>query len=237
MKQIAILAAAMSLLPLAAAAQVEPIQRGPAPPATQNRGITVSGSAVTRVPATQARVTLNVVSADRSLILDKAKVSPIVDALVKAGADPSSVHLPINFGAPGASNMASITATVMHPTVQGMEDGIQSVGATIAGMKGVILSGAQVYLIADGCRTALDAARREAIDQARGKADSIANDLNVHVGPAVNVIAYEQNTPDGSCSTQYFVGGTMNGPQEPQKPSDYVTVPATSSVTITYAIR
>ena len=189
------------------------------------------------MPATSARITLNLASTDRSLTLDAQTVQPVVDALVKAGADPASVHLPLNFGAPGRSNVASITATVAHPTSEMMQSGIVTVGAAVASMKDVVLNGAMVFMTAARCQDALDGIRNQAIERARAKADSIAKDLGVHVGGVLNVVSNEQNSPDGSCSTQYAVNGFNNNPADPQSPQDFVTVPVFTNVTITYAIK
>jgi len=240
MKRTAILVAALLLLPLAAGAQV--VQRGPVMPggaAAQNpaHGITVSASASSRIPATSARITLNVSSADRSLSLDAASLQPVVDALVKAGADPSSVQLPPNFSAPGRSNLASITATVANPTAAMMQSGIVTVGTSVASAKNLVLNGAMVMLIAQHCAGALDNVRGQAIERAHDKAESIAKDLGVHVGSVLNVQSFEQGWPDGSCQSQYNVNGYMGSPDAPQSPQDYVTVPVQSNITITYAIK
>ncbi len=241
MRRIAILVAALLLLPVAVAAQVVPGPRGPAPTGSVSQqnathGITVSASAVTRIPATSARITLNLSSADRSLSLDAQSLQPVVDALVKAGADPSSVQLPPNFAAPGKSNNAWITATVAHPTAAMMQSGIVTVGTSVASAKNLMLNGAMVAVLAQQCADALDGVRRQAIERARAKAESIANDLGVRVGTVLNVQALEQSSPDGSCGWQYNVNGFGN-PDTPQSPQDYVTVPVQSNVTITYAIR
>ena len=42
----------------------------------------------------------------------------------------------------------------------------------------------------------------------------------MHIGGAINVVSMEQTLPDGSCSTQYYVNGLMNGPEAPQTPED-----------------
>ncbi|MGA7571120.1 MAG: SIMPL domain-containing protein [Candidatus Aquilonibacter sp.] len=239
MKRLAILVAATLLAPVAAAAQDVPM-RGPmssAQPGTTNHGITVSGSATTRVPATSARITLNVSSADRSLSLDVQSLQPVVDALIKAGADPSSVQLPPNFGAPGKSSSAWIIATVAHPTAAMMESGIVTVGTSVASAKNLMLNNAMVAVLAQHCADALDSLRSQAIEHARAKAESIAKDLGVHVGAVLNVQSLEQVSPDGSCGWQYNVNGYYSNPDAPQTPQDYVTVPVYSSVTITYAIK
>lgn len=220
-------------------AQAAPIRQA-APPSSTNagRGITVSGSAAARIPATTARITLTLSTADRAMILDSKKVQPIVDALVQAGADPSSVRLPMNFSAPGASNVASIVATVSHPTVAQMQNGIVSVGTVIASLKDVVLNGANVTLTAANCSSAFDDLRHQAVANARTKAKALAEDLGVRLGDALSVTSFEQQTPDGSCSSSYFLNGMgMNGPQGSQDPSDYVSVAVTSSLTITYAIK
>jgi uncharacterized protein YggE len=244
MKRTAILVAALLLLPIPAMAQ---FQRGPAPtgpngpvgPPSQsaNHGITVSGSASSRMPATSARITLNLSSADRSLSLDAQSLQPVVDALVKAGADPSSVQLPPNFSAPGKSSFASITATVPHPTAAMMQSGIVTVGTSVASAKNLVLNNAMVVLVAQHCGDALDTVRGQAILHARAKAESIAKDLGVHVGGVLNVQAVEATWPDGSCQWQYYVNGNSGNPDQPQSAQDYVTVPVQSNVTITYAIK
>lgn len=204
-----------------------------------NHGITVNGTATTRIPATSARISLNLTTADRKLTLDSAALRPVVDALVKAGADPQSVHLPLNFAAPGSSNLASIVATIDHPTVQQMQAGIVLVGAAIAEQRNLVLTNAQVQLTADDCGKTVEEVRRDAVRHARAKAESLASDLGVHVGSAINVNSFDPLASDGSCSWQYYVNGYGNfsNPQSPQKPGDYVTVPVTENVSITYAIK
>lgn len=220
------------------------MQRGPAVPgsvspgtAQTQHGITVSGSAQSRIPATSARITLNLATADRSLALDTQALQPLVDALVKAGADPASVHLPPNFSAPGKSNIASITATVEHPTAAMMQNGIVTVGTSVAAEKNLVLNAASVWVIADRCADALDSVRAQAIARARAKAESIAKDLGVHVGSVLNVQSFEQSWPDGSCQSQYSINGFMGNPDQPQSAQDYVTVPVQANITITYAIK
>jgi uncharacterized protein YggE len=236
-KQTAILVAALLFVPITAAGQgIAPEQRGfsanGGPAVT--RGITVTGSGQERVTATSAQITLNLNSATRANTITKTKLQPLVDALVKAGADPASVHLPVNLDPPGSvTNNASIAATVDHPSAELVQRSISTVGAAIAAMNDVNLSGAMVLIKADGCQSAMDAARKTAITRARAKAESIAKDLNVQVGSAINVTSMEALQPDGSCSTQYYVGG-FNSAQSPQ---DLVAVPVTSTITITYAIK
>ena len=193
----------------------------------------MSASASERIPATSARITLNLARADRSLSLDAQDLQPVVDALVKAGADPSSMQLPPNFGAPGKSNVASITATVAHPSAAMMQSGIVTVGTSVAATKNLVLNNAMVWVIAQQCADALDSVRGQALERARAKAESIAKDLGVHVGSVLNVQSVEQTWPDGSCQSQYMVNGFMGNPDAPQSPQDYVTVPVQSNVTIT----
>ncbi|MGB6987257.1 MAG: SIMPL domain-containing protein [Candidatus Aquilonibacter sp.] len=242
MNKTAILVAALLLLPVAAMAQFAPGPRGPGAQGTVNapattHGITVTGSAGARIPATSARITLTISSADRSLSLDAQSLQPVVDALVKSGADPASVQLPPNFSAPGKSNIASITATVAHPTAAMMQSGIVTVGTSVASSKNLVLNGAMVMVIAQHCADALDNIRSQAIERARAKAESIAKDLGVHVGSVLNVQSFEQGSPDGSCQSQYNVNGFMGSPDQPQSSQEYVTVPIQSNITITYAIK
>jgi uncharacterized protein YggE len=230
---------------VALAQAVVPVrQRGPMPgfgpsaPSATSRGITVTGTANLRIPATSARVLLTITSADRKLTLDTASLQPVVDAIVKAGADPASVQLPPNFSAPGGSNVATLTATIAHPTLQQMQSGVISVGTVIAEQKDMVLQNAQVQVSAADCASAVDRARSGAVHQAREKAESLAKDLGVRVGGAINVNSFDQLAADGTCSFMYSINGFNNfSPQSPQTPSDYTTVPVTSNVTITYAIK
>ena len=236
-KRLAILVAALALLPCAAAAQMAPVQRGFVAQPQNVHGITVSGSATTRLPASSARITLMFSTSDRSLTLTKSRLQPVVDALVKSGVDASEIHFPPNMDAPGGSNQTTISAAVAHPTAELMQQGILTVGASVASLPNVVLNGAQVWASTADCASALDGVRKNALQQARAKAESIASDLHVHVGEPINVIANDQTSPDGSCNTQYVINGYMNGPNSPLTPADYVTVPVSSFVTITYAIR
>jgi uncharacterized protein YggE len=242
MKVVAILVAAMLLLPVTAAAQFEPPQRVPMPAAAANaqHGITVTGSGSTRIPATSARITLQLASANRALTLDKAKLQPLIDALTKAGVDPANIHFPLSFDAPGgATNFTAITVVVAHPTAEMIQNGMLTVGGTIASMKDVLLNGAQVQLTAEHCQDALDVARQQAIARARAKAESIAKDLDVHLGAAINVNSMEATYPDGSCIAQYSINpmGPSGDPSAPQTAQDYITVPANANISITYAIK
>jgi len=129
MKRIAILVAAALLLPSATGAQV-------ARPA--DRGITVPGSAESRVPATSARVTLELVSADRRPMFDAQRIQPVIDALTKAGADPASVRVPLDLDTPGAWSTASISATFSQPSAfdQVAADGSCSANYTVGQYSG-----------------------------------------------------------------------------------------------------
>lgn len=234
-----LLAAAMlaMLLPSPAFAQVAIPDRVGVPNAT-NHGITVSGSATARIPATSAHLTLSVMTADRKLSLDRASLQPIVDAIEKAGADPGSVQLPPSFSAPGYSNNAAIAATFSKPTLAEMQSGIISVGSVIAAQNDLVLTNAQVQLTAADCTSALDGLRHEAVRQAHAKAVSLASDLGVHLGPAINANIYDQLAADGSCSSEYYINGFGGfNPSSPQKPDDYVSVLVHSTVSVTYAIK
>jgi hypothetical protein len=228
MKRIAILVAATLLLPIAAAAQVAPA----------DRGITVNGSAESRVPATLARVTLGLASNDRQPIFDAQKIQPIIDALVKAGADPTSVHVPLDLSSSGAWTNASISAAFSQPTGTVVQDAIKSAEAIVASMKDVTLNAVWLALSAANCGPAENALRSQALSRARAKALSIASDLNVHLGTAVSVRSLDQVEADGTCSAQYAVGQySGNGFQGPLAASDFVSVPVRSNLLVTYAIK
>ena len=239
MKHLSLAILMLAQAPIIAAAQAAPPMRLSAPIASSNgHGITVNAGAAASAPATSARITLQLMSADNSLSLDARTLAPITDALVKAGAERSSIQLPLTFAAPGGTNQASISATVANPTVEQMRAGIVTVGSVVAAMKNIRLSSAQVQLSAANCTNELSAARQKAIAAAQSKAAAIAKELHVRVGNVINVQSFDQGSPDGTCRSQYFVGPM--GPQFPYGDSsdaDYVDVRIYENVTITYAIK
>ena len=240
MTRTAILVAALLLLPIGATAQPMP-QRITTTVQAPPRGITVTGGASVEVPATSITVTLQLYSATRAPVLDKDKLQPIVDALIKAGADPSSIRLPIGFGVPGATSAASITATIAHPTLPMLQNGITAVGETITSMKDIVLGGIQVAIAAqpDRCQAAQNAVRQQAIEHAHTKAQAIAKDLGVHLGAAINASTADMNSNGGSCSAQYTLNTQvqMNNPTVPQTTAGYLFVPVGITIFITYGIK
>ncbi|MGB6987258.1 MAG: SIMPL domain-containing protein [Candidatus Aquilonibacter sp.] len=225
MKRVATLAAIILLLPGIAGATQAP------------HGITVTGTGSSRTPATTVRISVQLGSADRSNGLDKQKLQPIVDALIKAGANPSRIRLPLTFNAGVGANIASINVTFPRPTAKTVQNGVASAAAALATVKdAVVLYNLQVFVIAQNCQHTLAIARQQAIASARAKAEAIAKDLNVQIGPAISAESHEMTSADGSCFAQYFISaqGDQSGLQTPQ---DYVTVPATANITITYAIK
>lgn len=240
MKKALVLLALAAALPVAAGAQIAPPIRVAQPAAPANgHGITVNGSSNVRVAASSARITLDVASTTNKGTLTQQTLAPLVDALVKAGAERSSVQLPLAFSAGAYSNVATVTAVIANPSVETMRSGIATVGAAVAGMNDIRLNSARIELRNADCTQSLEKARANAIDAAHSKAALIAKQLGVALGGVVNVNAFDQGNPDGSCASQYFVGPM--GAQFPQggdtTDADYVTVSVTSNVTITYAIK
>ena len=196
-------------------------------------GITVTGNASLGVPATSARLTINVRTLNGALTLNAKTMQPMVDALVKAGIDRSSIVLPAGFSAPGNLNYASISGTVEKPSVKQMQAGITTVGTVVASMPGISLTNASVQLWAVGCGAVLDRARNLAIDNAQGKARGIAQHLNALLGPVIALSANDvQVLPADRCTSSYGLPG-----YNMQQPSDYLTINVSSFVTVTYAIR
>ncbi len=228
MTRTAILVAALLLLPIAAVAQA-----GPA-----NRTITVNGSAESRVPATLARVTMGLSSTDHQPVFTAQNIRPIIDALIKAGADPSSVHVPLGLTSSGAWSAASISAAFSQPTAASVQGGIKSAATIVASMKDVTLTGVWLDLTASDCSAVLEGLRHDAVSQAHAKALSLASDLKVQLGAALTVASFDQNAADGSCSTEYAVGQySGEGPKGPIAPTDYATVPVQSHLSVTYTIK
>jgi uncharacterized protein YggE len=225
----------LAVLALPAAAAAQPVRPAMVPAMqTHATGITVSASGTERVTAASARITIQLAASRGAAALDAQRVQPIVDAMVAAGVDRSSIRLPLNFGGPGYATAAAITGSVNAPTVAMMQHGIDLVGEAIVKTPGIMLNGAMVVLQAPNCGAVQDRARAAAIASAKQKAREIARQVGVKLGGVLSVNVGEVPLQDGACQTQYYVGAfgpNMSGP------GDYVTIPVTSTVTITYAIR
>jgi hypothetical protein len=224
----AILVAALLLLPIAAPAQV----------AADSRSIMVTGSAVSRVPASLARVTLGLNSNDRQPIYSAQTIQPVIDALIKAGADPASVRVPLSLTTSGNWSAASISATFSQPTAAIVQTGIKSAETVVASMRDTTLSGVWLTLTASNCGAVEDTARTQALSQARDRAQSIASGLNVHLGAVLTVHSLDPIPTDGACSVQYTVGQYSGGNFDgPLGPDDFASVPVHSNLMVTYAIK
>ncbi len=230
---------ALAFVPVAAGAQAASPIRAVQPGSSNGHGITVNGTSVLRVAASSARIMLDLSSIDNKSTLTQETLLPLVDALVKAGAAPSSVQVPLSLSAGGYSNVAAVSAVVQNPSVASMRAGIAIVGAVVGSMKDVRLNSARVELRDSNCTQSLAKARADAIDAARAKATLIAKQLGVSLGSVVNVNAFDAANPDGSCMSQYYVGpmGAQFPPGSTNNETDYVTVSVTSNVTITYGIK
>ncbi|HEV7178780.1 MAG TPA: SIMPL domain-containing protein, partial [Candidatus Baltobacteraceae bacterium] len=232
----------LAALPVAGAAQAMPSGAGPpmraqAPMGASPRsaGITVSATGTARVAATSARITLQLGSARNEPIYNAQTVAPIVDAMVKAGVDRNSVQLPLNFSAPGNANFAAISGVVPHPTLEMMREAVPAVGAAIVGVSGAVLQSTQVSLHADSCSAAQQSARRSAIVQAHSKAVEIAQEIGAKLGSVISLTSNDQYGAESSCTSAYTIspyGQSMIG-----TPNDYLSIPITSFITITYAIK
>ena len=124
---------------------------------------------------------------------------------------------------------------VPNPTPAQMQAGISIVASALDQMPGIQLGNAQVQLESTHCGDVTDTVRGVAIANARAKAESVAKQLNVHLGSVVNVITSDQTPPNGVCQWPYSLG-PGNLPQI-TSPDDWVSVPVYSAVTITYAIK
>lgn len=229
----------LSAMPVAALAQPVPVNRGVMPVAgnPHAQGITVNASSSSSIAATKARIQLSLTSATNTATLDKDSIQPLVDALIKAGADPASVDLPPGFSAGGNATSATLTVTVPHPTEAMMHEGIAAVGAAMMQLPKVRLSGANVMLSANDCSAAIDKARSGAIAAARSKARAIASDLGVGIGNVLSVTSNEGGNADGTCATQYYVGPGGTSFPAGSSNNSYVAIPVMSYINITFAIK
>lgn len=227
---------ALCALPIAASAQVPvPAVRGP-----RTTGITVNASDVATTPATSADITLFINGVAQTTKIDSAAVAPIVDALVASGADAASVQLPPGLSAGGYAQSVTLTATVKNPTTAMMRKGVLTVGEAAAKLPTIRVGNAQVILHASDCSAAITKARSAAIALARKKAQEVAKELGVQVGPVISVTAYDGSTTDSSCATQYSVGSSgpqFYGPYGAHQTDDYTTITVTANVTITFSMK
>ncbi|MDE2481091.1 MAG: SIMPL domain-containing protein [bacterium] len=222
-------------LPASALAQGIPVRSGIAPPSTPARGITVTGSATTNIPATKVQIMLMFSTRNGALTLNAMALQPVIDALVASGVPRDAVQLPLSLGSPANVNNVTITGTVEHPTAAMVRDGIQRVGAAIATLNNTVLSSANVRAIAENCSAGQDAAHARAIADARAKATSIAAQLGVKLGPVIAVNAFDPPLQNGACVWQYYVGANM--PNAPTGAQEFVSVPVLSNVQITFGIK
>lgn len=224
----ALLAAA--LLPLAASAQVSPTALQPARPP----GITVSTTGRAYPTPTLAHVVVRLMSVSPSAF-DIATLQPVVDAMVRAGADRNSIAPAMELGAPAnRSKIATISGDVQNPTTDELQRGIQTVGAAIAALPNVTLLTATITLSASNCESAQTQARNNAVSLARNKAASIAKALGVHLGGVMSVTAYDSTQQSDACLSTYTATPFNAGMNQS---TDYLKLSVTSNVSITYAIR
>lgn len=202
-----------------------------------NDGITVNGNATIEAPASRATVILHLMTRNNAMTITGTTLQPIVDALVRAGVERTSVTLPLYLQGNARTNNAQISGTVSHPTQAMLQNGIAQLGSTFANMTDLILNGAEIRLRADGCEQLEQRAEASALRQARANAEYIAKQLNVRVG-GVQAVQASGFAPDLSqaCETQYSIG-PFGGSYPMQGAQDYLTVRVFSSVSVRYAIR
>ena len=216
-----------------------------APPARSDQrpgGITVSGIGQAQAAADTARVTLNLSARNNTLTLNKTTLQPVVDALVRAGVDPNSIVEPFYLEASASTNYATISGSVDHPTVQMLQDGIQTLTSAFTALPNILVNQASVTVTVNECTVLRTKARRAALEQAHAQALEIANASTVHLGKIIAVQAFGDNggqgiysqTPANSCSSYYQLGP---GNMPFMLPADYLRVRIFSNVNVTYAIR
>ena len=214
-----------------------PMPMGPTPvePAA---GITVIGNGIASAAAGDATVTLRIATRNNALTLNAQSLAPIVDALVRAGADRTSVSLPPYLVGQARMNNASITAVVHHPTQQMLQQGMVTIANAFASMPEILLTSADVRLTADHCTALARAAAANAISNARSNAAFVAQQIGAKLGPAISVDWHGSGSFGGAdqCLSVYSIGpmGAMNGQMSP---ADMLTVKVYSTVTMHYAIK
>jgi uncharacterized protein YggE len=206
-------------------------------PVEPSSGIRVTGNGFASAPASQATVTLHVSTHNNALTLNAQTMQPIEDALVKAGADRSSVTLPPYLVGQAHTNNAEITALVRHPTQQMLQQGMLIIANAFASMPDIVLNAADVVLQADNCQTLERNAEANAIANARSNAAFLAKQIGGKLGSvmSVEVLAGSPFGSEGGCTFRYSIG--PYGPSFQSSPADMLTVKVYSTVRVHYAIK
>lgn len=207
----------------------------PVPAPGLNDGITVSGAGYATAQASDAALTLRISSRNGALTLDPQSLSPVVDALVRAGVDRSSIQLPPYMVGNAKTNNATITASVHHPTLAMLQQGMLIMATTFASSPDMLLNSAEVRLSVDNCTALQQAATAKAIANARETAQFIAAQIHARAGDvlAVDNRGVPMGSP-GACTTVYAIG--PYGPPAPQT-ADMMTVRIYANVGMRFAIK
>ncbi|GAC1654073.1 MAG: hypothetical protein NVS9B12_04450 [Vulcanimicrobiaceae bacterium] len=204
-------------------------------------GITVAGQGVAVADADSAHITLQLLTRNNQAELDPATLKAVGDALIRAGADPKSVVLPVYLVGPARSNSAAVAATVQHPTVEMLIAGMQSLSKAFEAMPNVLVQRAEVNVGRDDCSSLRSSSRRAAFLQARAQALDIARQSGVQLGKILAVQSFTDNagfpagTNPNACGSYYQLG-PGNYPQF-TSPADFLKVRVNSNLTVTYAIK
>lgn len=201
-------------------------------------GIAVTGSSTASAPAADALVTLHVSTRGNALTLTRQSLQPIIDTLVRAGADPSAISLPPYLAGSAHTNNADIVMRVHHPTAQMLEQGLLMLTTTFASMPDLLLNSAMVRLSAGDCAQLQRTAAAAAIANAKSNAAFIAKQINATLGPALEVDMGNAAAfgADGGCTSGYSIG-PYGSPFDRISPSEMLTVKVYSSVRMRFAIR
>lgn len=211
--------------------------RVPPDTAVSTDGIRVRGAGYATAPATDAQVTLQVSSRNNAPTLDAQTLQPIIDALVKAGADRSSISLPPYMVGQAHTNNASIAVRVHHPTQAMLQQGMLTIASAFAAHPEFLLNAAQVQLTADGCTALRRSAEAMAIAHARSNAAFVAQQLGEKIGSALEVDDFSGpnfGPESDACSTTYTIAPYAN---QQMTQDDMLTVKVYSSVTVRFAIK
>lgn len=221
-----------------------PVGRGPGfppmgpTPVEASSGIRVTGNGFATAPASQATVTLHVSTRNNALTLNARTLQPIVDALVKAGADRSSVSLPPYLVGQARTNNAEITALVRQPTQQMLQQGMLVLANAFASTPDILLNGADIALQPQDCQTLQRNAEANAIANARSNAVFLAKQIRAKLGAvmAVDVLSGGGFGAENSCTFRYSIG-PYGASFAQSSAADMLMVKVYSTVRVQYAIK
>ncbi len=223
---------AMSTAPVNAPRRIS----GPVPSRTD--GITVTGRATVRIPATRMRINVNVYGRGPTQSFDDAGKA-IAQAMQRNGVPDARWVLPLSGGGNG-NTQGTATGSIDGPTREKVETITRSVLKTLPeSVAGSITNyNVQTLLAASDCSAEEARAIDAAIADARRRGMLVARAASVRLGDVVSVNATSPGTGQGCpTSPDDAPSYAFNGYQPGNDPSGSTDIIENVFVTVTFAVR